>query len=230
MLTITERFVSIQGEGLLVGVPSSFVRVAGCNLRCAWCDTPNSSWTPKGEPEELEDIVAWCAQGPRHVVLTGGEPLLFPEVAALSQRLRTRGHHVTIETAGTVLRPGVSCDLVSVSPKLAHSTPNGGRVFLTHAARRRRPDVLSALVRDFPHQLKFVVRVDPDALAQDLAEVDAILAPLHVDPDRVLLTPQTVDPGALPAAYQTLAPHCIARGFRLGLRLHLTLYGHTSGT
>ena len=74
-LRIQERFVSVQGEGVLVGVPSSFVRVSGCNLRCAWCDTPRTSWTPEGETESLDEIVRWCGEGPRHVVLTGGEPV-----------------------------------------------------------------------------------------------------------------------------------------------------------
>src|SRR5687768_9998796 len=77
-LPIAERFVSLQGEGGLVGVPSSFVRVFGCNLRCTWCDSPATSWAPAGTQVPLDELVAFCARGPRHVVLTGGEPLLFP--------------------------------------------------------------------------------------------------------------------------------------------------------
>jgi 7-carboxy-7-deazaguanine synthase len=228
---IAERFVSIQGEGLLVGVPSSFVRVAGCNLRCSWCDTPQASWSPVGTRQTVAEVAAWCAQGPRHVVLTGGEPLLFPTVAELSQRLTSAGHHVTVETAGTVLLPGLVCDLASISPKLAHSTPrHRPSLALQHDARRSRPDVLASLVAGHEHQLKFVVRTPPTDLADDLAEIDGILEPMSVDPARVLLMPQTVDPGSLPAAYRALAPLCLARGFRLGLRLHLTLYGHTPGT
>jgi len=122
-LRIQERFVSVQGEGALVGVPSSFVRVSGCNLRCVWCDTPRTSWAPEGEPAPIPELLDWCAQGPRHVVVTGGEPLLFDATADLCRGLRARGHHVTIETAGTVLGEGIEADLLSISPKLAHSTP-----------------------------------------------------------------------------------------------------------
>ena len=95
-LPINEQFVSLQGEGLLVGVPSTFIRVSGCNLRCAWCDSPTTSWSPKGTPTSLDAIEAFCADGPRHVVLTGGEPLLFAPISSLSRRLRARGHHVTV--------------------------------------------------------------------------------------------------------------------------------------
>ncbi|HCH66421.1 MAG TPA: radical SAM protein, partial [Deltaproteobacteria bacterium] len=74
---VTEQFVSVQGEGTLTGVPSTFVRLGGCNLRCSWCDTPYSSWKPEGEHIPLDALVDDIArQGPRHVVLTGGEPML----------------------------------------------------------------------------------------------------------------------------------------------------------
>ena len=122
-LRIVERFVSVQGEGLLAGVPSSFVRVSGCNLRCEWCDSATSSWSPTGERIAVDELVAWCGEGPRHVVLTGGEPLVFREAVELASRLGASGHHVTIETAGTVWQEDLHVDLVSISPKLAHSTP-----------------------------------------------------------------------------------------------------------
>ena len=61
-LPIQERFVSIQGEGLYTGTPSSFIRVSGCNLRCAWCDTPDSSWNPSGVSTDLDELEAFCGQ------------------------------------------------------------------------------------------------------------------------------------------------------------------------
>src|SRR5690349_19616747 len=126
----SELFYSIQGEGKLVGVPSVFVRASGCNLRCVWCDTPYASWNPEGDDIALPDLVAKItAFGAKHVVLTGGEPMIMPDIVPLAQQLRDSGHHITIETAGTVFKP-IAMDLASVSPKLSNSTPHereGGR-------------------------------------------------------------------------------------------------------
>lgn len=234
-LPINERFVSVQGEGLLVGVPSSFVRVSGCNLRCAWCDSPQTSWAPTGAPQTLDELEAFCAAGPRHVVLTGGEPLLFAELATLSRRLRARGHHVTIETAATVLQPGAEADLMSISPKLAHSVPTERDPVWAarHESRRRRVDVIATLMEQ-PWQLKFVVRTtSPTALRDDLAEIQALLDALAVTSDhydRVLLMPECIDPAQLGAAYAALVEPCRTTGFRLGERLHIAIFGHRPGT
>src|ERR1700722_8035561 len=72
-LNIAEIFYSVQGEGMLVGVPSVFIRLSGCNLRCTWCDTPYASWEPEGDEMFLGTVLAdvrgrWST----HVVVTGG--------------------------------------------------------------------------------------------------------------------------------------------------------------
>src|SRR5262245_37086916 len=75
-IKLAEIFASIQGEGRLMGVPSTFVRTTGCNLRCSFCDTPYTSWQPEGSFWEIEEILARVAElEPSHVVITGGEPL-----------------------------------------------------------------------------------------------------------------------------------------------------------
>lgn len=233
-LRIQERFVSVQGEGVLVGVPSSFVRVSGCNLRCAWCDTPRTSWAAEGEPVELDELVRWCASGPRHVVLTGGEPMLFGAAAQLSQRLRAAGHHLTVESAGTVWCEGLEADLLSLSPKLAHSTPwtraeqlGKPKLATMHEQARLDPALLRRLLDSFEWQLKFVVRTAEAAqLDADLDEIEALLDALELGPrerERVLLMPEGVEDAGLRAGYLAALEPCRARGLRLGLRLHIHL-------
>src|SRR5438477_11594418 len=96
-LKIAELFYSIQGEGSLVGIPSVFVRTSGCNLRCSWCDTPYTSWYPEGEDCSLDEILRQVSAYPaRHVVVTGGEPMIAPEIVPLTERLHALKVHVTI--------------------------------------------------------------------------------------------------------------------------------------
>ena len=78
---INEIYFSIQGEGKLVGVPSIFIRTSGCNLRCTWCDTPYTSWNPEGETQTIDEILERTRTfAGRHIVLTGGEPMIASEV------------------------------------------------------------------------------------------------------------------------------------------------------
>ncbi|MFG0315120.1 MAG: 7-carboxy-7-deazaguanine synthase QueE, partial [Phycisphaerales bacterium] len=102
-LPISETFVSIQGEGKLTGTSSWFCRLAGCNLRCTWCDTPYASWNPEKTDRTIESLVEEAVgSGVKHAVLTGGEPMIFKGLVPLSNELAKRGLHITIETAGTV--------------------------------------------------------------------------------------------------------------------------------
>ena len=232
-LIISEEFVSIQGEGALVGTPSYFVRVTGCPLRCSWCDEPSTSWTPKGERRTVNSILGRIgASGLRHVVITGGEPFSQAATVELAIALRVFGLHVTIETSGAVARPELVCDLLSISPKLAHSTPKrrGENLADRHNRLRYNPELLRSLidvsVGDW--QIKAVVRPGND---KDIGELLTLLNDAKVsDIARVFLVPEGVDAAALDAGLRALAPVCIKHGFRLGHRLHLSLYGNTPGT
>ena len=118
-MLISELFYSVQGEGILTGVPSVFVRTSGCNLRCRWCDTPYASWKPEGRQMSPEEIISVVQTHPaKHVVLTGGEPMIAPGLHELAAGLSDLGYHVTIETPGTIPPSGVACELASHSPKL----------------------------------------------------------------------------------------------------------------
>src|SRR5437016_9766831 len=187
-LKIAELFYSIQGEGALVGVPSVFIRTSGCNLRCSWCDTPYTSWRPEGTDLTLDQITDEVRAHPaRHVVVTGGEPMIAPEIVPLTQRLHDAGLHITIETAATVFQP-VACDLMSISPTLANSTPGDAAWSERHERLRIQPGVLSELMARYDYQLKFVVE-----RPGDLEEVRARIGALKAAPERVILMPEGTD-------------------------------------
>ena len=224
-MRIAEVFPTIQGEGLLAGVPSLFIRVSGCNLRCRWCDTPYTSWAPEGEEWSIGRLIEWVRGFAlyRHVVLTGGEPLLFPEIVPLSKELRQVGLHITVETAGTVYQ-GVECDLMSISPKLANSTPDDPVWSIRHEERRIQPAVLQRLTRQFAHQLKFVVQS-----TADLPEIQEIQAMCGTPNDRVLLMPEGIDVATLQERSAWLVELCKEFGYRFTPRLHVLLFGHRRG-
>jgi len=225
-MRIAETFYSIQGEGMLAGVPSTFIRTSGCPLSCRWCDTPYALRAQDGEgmtvPQIVEAIGAWPT---RHVVITGGEPMIQPEVVELTEVLAGRGLHITIETAGTVFR-AVRCDLMSVSPKLSNSTPvDDARRAAEHEAHRLDVECLGRLISAYDYQLKFVVQS-----AEDLVEVDRVWTQLgRPDPTRVLLMPEGTDRRTLRARARWLVALCKERGFRYGPRLHVELYGRRRG-
>lgn len=125
-MLISEVFYSLQGEGELSGVPSVFIRTSGCNLRCVWCDTPYASWNPEGTRQSVDLLLraVEAHHAARHVVITGGEPMIAPGIRDLARELKQRDYHVTIETAATIAPDGIACDLASMSPKLLNSAPD----------------------------------------------------------------------------------------------------------
>jgi 7-carboxy-7-deazaguanine synthase len=229
-MRISEIFYSVQGEGSLVGLPSAFVRTTGCNLRCAWCDSDYTSWNPSGVDLSLDEVFTRLAAYPtRHAVVTGGEPLLAPEIEALCAGLRQREYHITVETAATVFKP-IECDLASLSPKLSSSTPyqrEGGKYALQHERLRLRPDVIQAFLDHCDdYQLKFVID-----RPEDVEEVLAILSHLpEVDRSKVLLMPQGVTSEDLRQRSLWLVDRCKEQGFRFCPRLHIELFGNRRGT
>ena len=251
-MRIAEIFRSIQGEGRLTGTESIFVRTSGCNLRCQFCDTPYASWTPEGDDlsvPEILDRINTLRSSPRpsflegvpseeaaltgdsevrHIVLTGGEPMLLAELIPLSAELRVAGWHITIETSGTLYLP-VACDLMSISPKLSNSTPPAEldpHWTWRHTLNRHAPEVIRRLTAEYDYQLKFVV----DEL-DDCREVEAYLREFPaIDRSRVMLMPQGVAHDALAEKAVWLAPYCGQRGFRLCARRHVEWFGAVRGT
>lgn len=231
-MLISEIFYSLQGEGVLAGTPTVFVRTSGCNLRCAWCDTPYASWNPEGKATTVEQIVATVATHPaaRHVVLTGGEPMIAKDIRLLAAALQKSGRHITIETAATVAPDGIACDLASLSPKLLNSAPDAaahGAWRKKHEATRWQPEVVRAWLDAYDCQLKFVI-----SRAEDVDEMEAMLGKLdrEIPRDRVLLMPEGITRERLRERAVWLGELCKSRGYRYAPRLQIELYGNRRGT
>jgi 7-cyano-7-deazaguanosine (preQ0) biosynthesis protein QueE len=221
-----EVFATVQGEGASLGVPSVFVRLAGCNLHCGFCDTAYtwdwSRFDKKKETEELSvDAVAARAyevakEGVRNVVFTGGEPLLQQkELAVLATQMKERGFRVEIETNGTVVpEPALAAavDQWNVSPKLASSG--------NPLDKRYEPNAL-AWFADRANAFFKVVLVSKD----DLAEIERLGFPK----ERVILMPEGTDPTTLAERSRWLAELCTEKGYRLGARLHVHIWGAERG-
>lgn len=220
-MRIVEIFHSLQGEGLLAGVPSVFIRTAGCNLACSWCDTRYARDPSAGAELELDEILARLRQWPRtrHCVVTGGEPTLAPELPELCRRLRAAGLHLTIETNATLPPEPFDCDLASLSPKLRHAGP--GTPPIDHGRLR------AWIRRGREAQVKLVC-----SGAYDLPEILALRAALDgcLAPDRILLMPLTL-PGAAAARARrdAVVGICLEHGFRYAARLHIELFGCRRG-
>jgi len=228
-MKIAEIYASRQGEGFLTGTESVFIRTSGCNLRCAYCDTPYASWSPEGEDLAVDEIMARAlALNLDHVVLTGGEPMLFSELMPLAAELHRMDQHVTIETAGTLYLP-VSCDLMSISPKLSNSTPSeqlAGKWSRRHERSRHVPQVIRRLIAQYAYQFKFVVESPSDC---DEVE-DYLRAIPDIDRARVLLMPQGIDADRLDEQAAWLEPYCLAAGLGYCPRKQIEWFGPVRGT
>lgn len=228
-MRISEIFYSIQGEGRLVGTPSVFIRTSGCNLRCVWCDTPYTSWKPEGKEWTIEQILRHVEEYPsRHIVITGGEPLLAPGIEDLTCRLKSRGAHITIETAATIFKNVVS-DLASMSPKLSNSTPwkkEKGKFAKRHESHRLNYGVMQKFIDAYDYQLKFVVDEK-----KDFAEIQELLGHLNnIDPARVLIMAQGTTRKELGTKARWIVEFCKQTGFGYTPRLHIELFGNRRGT
>lgn len=231
-MKISELFFSIQGEGELTGIPSVFVRTSGCNLRCRWCDTKYASWKPEGENVTINDLLEKvCSYPARHVVISGGEPMIAKGIKDFTHRLKESGKHITIETAGTIAPNGIQCDLASLSPKLSDSTPKEGDISKEwidrHESKRLDYGILSEWVNSYNFQLKFVVSKE-----EEIKEIQNVISRIEgkILPEKVLLMPEGIDSETVRSRYDLLIGLCKENGYRLCNRLHIDLFGNTPGT
>jgi 7-carboxy-7-deazaguanine synthase len=214
---VSETFLSLQGEGPLAGTPAHFLRLQGCSVGCAWCDT-KYSWDAGGgrqtEPAMVVEELRALGAAPL-LVVTGGEPLESPALVPLLECALERWERVEVETSG-LLQPPLSNDrlLWNVSPKLPRATPRWEATWRHTAAWLAEPNAT----------FKLVVGEGPD-------EADALrLIGEHAIPvDRVMLMPEGYTDDVLRDRAVVLSEICKRHGFRLSPRLHVWLWGARRG-
>ncbi len=220
-MIINEIFYSLQGEGRLTGVPSVFVRLAGCPLRCRWCDTVYAQNASAGIKYNSDWLAEQIRSYPTsNIVITGGEPFFNPRLPDLVKFVHRLGLHLTIETAGILFIPDLPCELISISPKLSNSTPTDPIQAEAHERIRLNLPAIRQLMDVYPYQLKFVV--DTPA---DLDEIVRVVEQLgKVKPQDVLLMPQAITRQEYVEKSLWLADYCLQTGFCFGSRLHTMLW------
>jgi 7-carboxy-7-deazaguanine synthase len=226
-MKISEIFYSLQGEGFLAGTPSVFVRAAGCPLRCKWCDTkyawPQDAGTDYSMERIVEEVEKWSC---RSVVISGGEPMVNPDLPELVQRLKENKKHITIETAGIAFMPDLACDLMSISPKLSNSIPMQPQFAEGHKNSMLDLSALQKLIKNYKYQLKFVVE-SPD----DLPEIKQLIKQIkNVDTEKVMLMPQAANREGLLVKSPMVADLCKRTGFAFSPRLQVLLWDNKRGT
>lgn len=230
-MIISEIFYSLQGEGMLTGVPSVFIRTSGCNLRCKWCDTSYASWYPEGLEMSIKEIINSINKYQcDHIVLTGGEPMITKDIFKLAEIIYDSGKHLTIETAGSVAPGKIKCHLASISPKMSNSIPeeNLSESWINrHKRDRLNIDYINQWIENYDYQLKFVI-VDK----KDIDEINDFVFKLgkNINPEKILLMPEGTTVESMNEKYDLITDACKKYGYRFCNRLQIELFGNKKGT
>jgi 7-carboxy-7-deazaguanine synthase len=195
-----------------------FVRLQGCTVGCAWCDTKYSWDADGGTPMELDAILRRVGEaGPEgsNVVITGGEPLEHPAFEPLVHGVKSLGARIEVETAGVRAPPAVPVDQWNVSLKLAHSGVAPARRLCAEAVER---------FRDLGAWFKFVVGDEAD-----VAQVVAIQSAHGIPAAQILLMPLGIKRAEQLERMPRVAEWCRRHGYRLSPRLHILMWGPRRG-
>ncbi|MDO8493378.1 MAG: 7-carboxy-7-deazaguanine synthase QueE [bacterium] len=236
-MKINGVFQSFQGEGKSVGIPSVFLRLYGCNLRCSWCDTPET-WNEEGTKYEhpkkhkkidechLQSIVEIAKKlncyDVRNLVITGGEPLIQQkELIELMLILKKEGWRFEVETNGTLLPTNAFLDLIdqiNCSPKLSNAGPDNPLY------RRIVPEALERLTASPKTNFKFVIEG-----FKDMEEIFPIINRYQIDKSRVYIMPEGSTRQAQLTRRETI--RAIAREYQVNYtdRLHILMYDDKRG-
>jgi 7-carboxy-7-deazaguanine synthase len=196
-------------------------------LRCKWCDTKYAWDNEAGNDYSIEKILQMVQQWPsKFIVITGGEPMINSDLPQLLRKLKALGKHITVETAGIAFIQDLTCDLMSISPKLSNSTPAEPDLAAIHEDSRLDTAVLRKLIDDYKYQLKFVVDSQDDLpqIQQTIEEIG------NVDLEKVMLMPQARTRDEFLAKSPMVADMCKRTGFTFCQRLQVLLWDNKRGT
>ncbi|MFQ5761422.1 MAG: 7-carboxy-7-deazaguanine synthase QueE [Candidatus Bathyarchaeia archaeon] len=227
-MKLSEIFASIQGEGVNAGVPAAFLRTALCNLRCAWCDSRYTwDFTAYSYKEQVHEVTVEGALerigrlGRKHLVITGGEPLLQQEeLTRLTATLKDEGYFIEVETNGTIIpnpRLLKCVDQWNISPKTASSK--------NRARQRENPSAYRFFARLANAWFKFAILGE-----EDVREVLTLASKYKLPTRRILLMPEAATRRKLASRSGLVAELCLKYGFRFSPRLHIELWGGKRGT
>jgi 7-carboxy-7-deazaguanine synthase len=176
MLTVNEIFHSIQGESSYAGWPCVFVRLTACDLRCAWCDTAYAFH--EGRRREVDEVLRDVeSYGCPLVEVTGGEPLLQPDVYPLMQRLLDLGHQVLLETGGHLSIEHVPAGVVRIVDVKCPGSGESAKMDWENIARLRPPDEVKFVIADRADYEYATAVLERERLASRVSNV--LFSPVH---------------------------------------------------
>lgn len=206
-MQVSEIFYSIQGEGINVGKPAIFLRLAGCHLRCTWCDSKFTWDFKSGKKMETAEILKEFKKYPcNHLVITGGEPLI--QQNALKELLeKLEKYYIEMETSGN-LKSHLDqyINQYNCSPKLSNS--------------KNKKIALEKLPKD-KTWYKFVVDKP-----QDIKEIKDFCKKQNISQDKILLMPQGIKKREIDNCTKWLVEICKKENLRFSPRLHINIWGN----
>jgi len=210
-MIINEIFLSVQGEGIYTGIPSVFVRVAGCNLNCPWCDSAYAKPQEAGDEMSISSIVDEVQKHVvEHVVITGGEPTLYPEeLILLCNELNSLNKKITIETNSTIF---VDCNphLLSLSPKLYQGWEE------------------EIIKKNISTNCKTQIKIVVDSIEEALDALKRI-ENFDIEKENIFLMPNAIKRDKHIRGAAWLVPFCCKNNVRFGGRLQTLLWNSEHG-
>jgi 7-carboxy-7-deazaguanine synthase len=226
-MRVCEVFKSFQGEGRLVGTPSIFVRFWGCNLKCKWCDEKKCLYKKNIKEIGMNKIISLVEDyNCKHVVITGGEPLLHNEIIDFCNILKDKGYHITLETNGTIIKKNIKVDLISISPKLSNSNPDfaDNQQLSSYNQKRLNLDIIKYYMTKYDYQIKFVVKKEDDF--KEINEIIFKLKDISIfDEENILVMPLASSRKQLFMIQQRVVNWCLKYNYRYCNRLQLQVWG-----
>ena len=237
MINYSEIFFSIQGEGVLSGVPSIFFRTSGCPLKCWFCDTKYTSHSPEKNIITTSKATSMIAKMMEvyncdYLILTGGEPMSqHKAITTIIKKLREKNKniHITIETAGIIFEP-MDIDLFSISPKLSGSgptenqIPEGKKWGEFHEKSRINIQALNQFIGTGRYKFKFVV-TNP----KHICEIKELQQTLSIPNDTIYLMPEGTTAKDIEQHQEFIVEECLKNGWRYSDRLHVRIWNDKRG-